>query len=133
MTSKDLDLQSFFSKLLNRVTGLQAILITDRDGVTLAKEISSSYTEDSIESPLGAAFAIATEQASKLRTGKNKTITSFYEKKVIVHINHLPLIIGLIADSETANVGVLLAFVQDIKNALEPLRKSILEAEKENN
>jgi len=131
MTTELHDLQTFFLKLLNRISDLQAIVVTDRDGVTLAKEMSSSYRNDSSESSLVATFAVATEQASKLRTGKNKTITSFYEKKVIIHINDLPLVICLIANSEV-NIGVVLSFASDIKHALEPLRKSILEVEKEN-
>jgi mitogen-activated protein kinase kinase 1 interacting protein 1 len=59
--------------------------------------------------------------------GKNKTITSFYENKVIVHINHMPLVISLIGDKQV-NVGVLLSFAADIKKALEPLKNSIKES-----
>lgn len=62
--------------------------------------------------------------------GKNKTITSFYENKIIVHINHLPLVISLIGDNQL-NAGVLLSFASDIKKALEPLKNSIRETSEE--
>eukprot|EP01114_Cavostelium_apophysatum_P002051 TRINITY_DN11792_c0_g1_i1.p1 TRINITY_DN11792_c0_g1~~TRINITY_DN11792_c0_g1_i1.p1 ORF type:complete len:135 (-),score=18.03 TRINITY_DN11792_c0_g1_i1:9-413(-) len=125
------DLQTFFDKLLHRVNGLQAISISDRDGVSLLRAQSASYAEIQGEGSLAAVFAIATEQANKLRMGKNKTITSFFEDRVVVHLNHMPLVISFIGDANL-NVGALHAFSNDIKIAVEPLKNSILEKERYN-
>lgn len=121
-------LDSFAARILQRVVGLQAVLISDRDGVQLVKQTKDDYKEESTDNHLATTFAVASEQASKLRMGKNLTITSFFEERVIVHVNHFPLIISMIGDSDL-NVGVLLSFVSDIKKLLDPLRSNIKDNE----
>lgn len=101
--------------------GLQAVLVSDRDGVTLVKETS---IEAAPSDPLSATFAVASEQASKLKMGRNVSVTSFHKDKIIVHINDLPIIITLLADQEV-NVGMLMSFTPEIKRALSPLKASI--------
>src|SRR5690349_12264866 len=109
-------------------------------------ETTAEYTEQPNETALTATFAVASEQvnsqiilfiyiyfvlqASKMKMGKNKTITSFSENRTLFHINHLPVIITMIGNSNV-NLGMLYSFVPEIKRALEPLRNSILETEKE--
>jgi len=123
------DLQTFFKKLITRVSGLHAVLLSDRDGAQVLKVVGENYAEIQNENALAATFAVAAEQAGKLRLGKDKTITSFYEKHAIVHINDLPVIVSLIGDKQS-NIGMVLAFVPDIKKALEPLRAAIVASEK---
>jgi len=106
------------------------VLITDRDGVTLAKAVHPDYIEQSVENSLAATFAVATDQASKLRLGKNKMLLSFYKDRLIVHINHLPIVISLIADVD-ANAGVLLALAPELTKALAGLSSSIQNMENE--
>mmetsp|Transcript_18551 Transcript_18551/g.26022 ORF Transcript_18551/g.26022 Transcript_18551/m.26022 type:complete len:132 (+) Transcript_18551:97-492(+) len=124
------DLQTFLQKLINRIYGLLAIAISDRDGVSLLKVTSQNYVEDPSEAVLAATFAVASEQASKLRMGKNKTITSFFEDKILVHFNHLPLVISFIG-TKNLNVGEILSFGDEIKKALDPIKASIKDSEKD--
>jgi hypothetical protein len=37
-------------------------------------------------------------QASKLALGKNQSITALYDNMVVVHVNHLPIVITLVGE-----------------------------------
>eukprot|EP01112_Ceratiomyxa_fruticulosa_P021686 TRINITY_DN7717_c0_g1_i2.p1 TRINITY_DN7717_c0_g1~~TRINITY_DN7717_c0_g1_i2.p1 ORF type:complete len:134 (-),score=27.04 TRINITY_DN7717_c0_g1_i2:79-480(-) len=121
------DISTLLDKLLYRVSGLQGVLITDRDGVVLAKAVHPSHSIDdsAIENSLAATFAVASDQASKLHHGKNKSITSFFNDRVLVHITVPPLVVGFIA-LPSANVGMILALTNEIQNALSGLSDDVL-------
>jgi len=127
MSTEDTEVQVYLRKIIERVNGLQTILVTDRDGVTLINA-NQSFIEDPSDSSLAATFSVCSEQASKLKMGKNKSITTFFDNKIFIHVNHLPLVISFIAD-KNVNVGVIQAFVGDVKRALDPLKSSIQESE----
>jgi hypothetical protein len=63
-------------------------------------------------------------QASKLRLGRNKSMTIFKSDYVITYVNCLPLVVTLISEAN-GNIGAVLAVAEDIKKALEPLKLSI--------
>eukprot|EP00029_Vermamoeba_vermiformis_P008998 TRINITY_DN4356_c0_g1_i1.p1 TRINITY_DN4356_c0_g1~~TRINITY_DN4356_c0_g1_i1.p1 ORF type:complete len:135 (-),score=30.74 TRINITY_DN4356_c0_g1_i1:15-419(-) len=125
------DIQLFLEKVIERVQGLQAILVSDRDGVSLLTAQSGAGEELNAENTLCTVFATAADQASKCGLGKNKTLTTFFDNRLFVHINHTPLIITLLAEPD-ANCGVLLSLADELKGALEPLRTSIKSIEAEN-
>ena len=62
--------------------------------------------------------------------GRNKTITSFFEDKILVHFNHLPLVISFIG-TDKLNVGEILSFADEIKKALDPIKASIKDSDKD--
>lgn len=107
--------------------GLQTVLISDRDGATIYK--ASNVAEADSDVGLAATFAVASEQASKLRLGKNQTISSFFEKRTVFHVQHFPLIVSFIGDVDL-NIGVLGALVPDIRKSLEGVKKSFVESGK---
>jgi hypothetical protein len=78
-----------------------------------------------------ATFVAATDQAGKCHIGKNKSITTFYENRIIVQINAMPLVITVAAEP-SANVGLVLQTQKDILTAVEPLRQQLLQIEREN-
>jgi hypothetical protein len=43
-------------------------------------------------------------QASKLYLGKNNTITAFYKDHVIMHVNHMPIVVTFVGTSDV-NTG----------------------------
>ena len=77
-------------------------------------------------------FAVAFktfDQSSKLGLGQSKAITSFYDNGVVVHVKHEPLLTSFFADKGT-DVGSIHAAMEEVKNALEPLRQHVERAEK---
>lgn len=79
---------------------------------------------------LAATFAVASEQASKLRLGKNQLITSFFEKRTILHLQHFPLIASFIGETEM-NVGVLYALAPEVRRALDNVKRSVQDSKEE--
>jgi len=128
--SVDISYTTFFEKLITRIPGLQSVVVSDRDGVSLVKVVHPSINDQSTENSLAAAFAVATDQASKLRMGKNKTLLSFFKDRLIVHISNLPIVISLIADQD-ANAGMLVALAPELTQSLSGLSTSILNLEDE--
>jgi len=113
---------------LDRVSGLQAVFVTDTYGVPLIQSTTGGDKElEDLGRNLSATFAVSSEQASKLKMGANENIVAFYSDLVAVHINHTPLCITLLADEDEANVGVMLGLSEDLKKVMEPLRKSVLQ------
>tara|TARA_B110001452_G_scaffold86280_2_gene70481 strand:+ start:754 stop:993 length:240 start_codon:yes stop_codon:yes gene_type:complete len=65
-----------FETELQRVSAVKAALVTDSQGVVLLRAGSSS--DEAALQRMAATFALTTDQANKLRLGKNKQITLFY-------------------------------------------------------
>eukprot|EP00455_Lapot_gusevi_P038164 TRINITY_DN4275_c0_g1_i9.p1 TRINITY_DN4275_c0_g1~~TRINITY_DN4275_c0_g1_i9.p1 ORF type:complete len:146 (-),score=38.40 TRINITY_DN4275_c0_g1_i9:304-687(-) len=119
--AQDNSVQSSFELLIERVPGLLAVIASDKDGVSLLRATQDSVAQSKSDSALSAAFTVATEQASKLQLGRNQTITSFYQDFVLIHVNHMPIVITLLASAD-ANLGFLLSLVPRLKASLEPIR-----------
>lgn len=70
-----------------RVNGLHCILITDRDGVPLVRSVTERAPQLALRPNFISTFGMATDQASKLGLGRNKTIISMYSSyQVIISI-----------------------------------------------
>jgi len=79
-------------------------------------------------SSFSSSFTLAIQQVRKLNLGENKYITAFYKNRTIIHANHEPLIITLVA-GQVANIGLILSrIVPDIKSKLEPVKKIVAES-----
>lgn len=63
-------------------------------------------------------------QAGKLRLGKNKIITAFFGRTMLIHVNYMPIVLSFIANSD-ANAGLLLGLVPELKTALETIRQTV--------
>jgi len=114
------DLQS----LINSVKGLQAIVITDRDGVALIKASNELAPEFSMRPAFLVSAVITSEQCSKLGSGKCKAITCFYDNYQVVHFNKNPLLVTLIA-SVNANTGMIQALEPQFEPVLTELKKVV--------
>lgn len=71
-------------------------------------------------------FGMATDQASKLGLGKNKSVVCMYAKYQVVHISKLPIVISFIATHDS-NTGHILTLEDQIDPLLNDLRCTIIE------
>ncbi|XP_053214033.1 ragulator complex protein LAMTOR3-like [Panonychus citri] len=118
------ELRRDLNHLISTTEGLQAILITDRDGIPIIKATTDKPPELSLKPNFLLSTAIACEQASKLGSGRCKTITCLYDSFQIIHFNHQPIMITLIASDE-ANTGFLLSLESQFDPILSPLKKIV--------
>ncbi|GAB6018844.1 hypothetical protein CHUAL_000505 [Chamberlinius hualienensis] len=107
-------------QLIQRIPGLRSIVITDRDGVPILKVTTEGTPELAIRPAFLSTFGMATDQASKMGLGRNRSIICSYSSYQVVQFNKLPLMVTLIATS-AANTGVLLGLEPELDPILEDL------------
>ncbi|RLN59079.1 hypothetical protein BBP00_00006710 [Phytophthora kernoviae] len=119
------------NEVLSRFDALEAILVCTSEGVPLLKvsaeeksELSYEYTE----TVLPTVFAGAAEQVGKLKFGAVQSVTVFYDDVVMIHINHAPLVITLVAPN-SPHIGALHALASELRPALTPLKKCVESAD----
>jgi len=122
------DLKTFLSKLIERVPGFHTAIISDREGVTIIRVSNLSERDDELS--LAVTFASASDYASKLKLGRNRTVTSFQEERVLFQVNDFPLLLTFIGNDD-ANVGLLNEALPELRKVMAPLRKTIAETDKE--
>jgi mitogen-activated protein kinase kinase 1 interacting protein 1 len=110
------ELQRELLFLMENINGLQAIVITDRDGVPLIKASKELAPELALRPTFLATAAMTTDQGSKLRMGKCKGIFCEYENQQVINFNRNPFTVTLIATNK-ANTGMLLS----LQNAFDPV------------
>ncbi|ETN66712.1 mitogen-activated protein kinase kinase 1-interacting protein 1 [Anopheles darlingi] len=120
------DVKRFFVTILKRVTGLNYIIITDRDGVPLMN-VGSDKPDGMIMRPaFHTTFTMATEQSNKLGLGRNRNIISVYTGYQVVQMNKLPLLVTFIG-TESCNIGHILALDEQIEAALDEVKAAVTE------
>eukprot|EP00735_Rhodelphis_limneticus_P015426 TRINITY_DN9675_c0_g1::TRINITY_DN9675_c0_g1_i1::g.10161::m.10161 TRINITY_DN9675_c0_g1::TRINITY_DN9675_c0_g1_i1::g.10161 ORF type:complete len:134 (-),score=17.96,sp/Q7T0T2/LTR3B_XENLA/38.40/6e-18,MAPKK1_Int/PF08923.5/1.4e-27 TRINITY_DN9675_c0_g1_i1:5-406(-) len=129
MTQSVTDIQTFLNKMLDRVDGLQAIVVSDRDGVVLWQaanpNLDPSISQKLTDTSLAVTFGIATEQANKLQLGPNGSITTIYDNYIFVHVNLLPLVVTIVGTLQDGCAGALLNLIPALKSALDNIRYTI--------
>ncbi|XP_074600117.1 late endosomal/lysosomal adaptor, MAPK and MTOR activator 3 [Brevipalpus obovatus] len=118
------ELRKDLNHLIATTKGLQAIMITDRDGIPIIKASIEKPPELSTKPNFPAIAGVACEQASKLSLGRCKSITCIYDGFQIIHFNKHPIMITLIA-TDKANTGLLLALESQFDPILGPLKKVV--------
>ncbi|VVC88593.1 ragulator complex protein LAMTOR3 homolog [Leptidea sinapis] len=121
------DLRKHLNQLLEKVNGLHCIVITDRDGVPVVRSVTEKAPQLALKPNFISTFGMATDQASKLGLGKNKTIISMYSSYQVIQINKLPLVITFIG-SDNCNTGHILALESQIDPYLKDLESVVLDA-----
>ncbi|OQR87760.1 hypothetical protein ACHHYP_08071 [Achlya hypogyna] len=113
--------------LLGRFESLTAILVSTSEGVPLLKvepEGDAEHPLEDAETVLPSIFAAAAEQAGKLQFGVMQSVTCFFDDTVLVHLNHLPLVVTLIAH-DAVTVGAFLDLADELRALLWPLKKAV--------
>ncbi|ORX53787.1 Roadblock/LC7 domain-containing protein [Piromyces finnis] len=123
-----MEIQKEFDSIISKTQGLQAIIVSDKDGVILIQSTNPAFTLDSIDSSLATSFAVACDQIGKIGLSKNKSITTFYKYHQIIQFNYHPLIITFIAD-KNSNTGYLLNIGAEFENQLSTIANSIINSE----
>ncbi|XP_017857987.1 PREDICTED: ragulator complex protein LAMTOR3 homolog [Drosophila arizonae] len=122
------DIKNYFKGLLQKVSGLYVIQITDRDGVPLLRV--SNTQEKNVDFALMPSFiptfTTASDQASKLGLGRNKTIISMYSNYQVVQMIKLPLILTFVG-AEDCNTGHILALEHQVDGYLEEMKLAVTE------
>ncbi|CAK1587183.1 unnamed protein product [Parnassius mnemosyne] len=121
------DLRKYLNHLLEKVNGLHCILITDRDGVPVVRAVTERAPQLALRPNFISTFGMATDQASKLGLGRNKTIISMYSSYQVIQMNKLPLIITFIG-SDNCNTGHILSLESQIEPFLKDLAAVVADA-----
>jgi predicted regulator of Ras-like GTPase activity (Roadblock/LC7/MglB family) len=114
------------------VKGLQGIIAFDKDGVVIFKSFEKDFNADSIDDTFTSTVALMSDQAGKLRQGKNDCITAIFGNHTMVHVNMMPLIVTLIAN-EQANLGTIRSLIPDLRLKLDVVRQSVQSASMDDN
>ncbi|KAF1776962.1 Ragulator complex protein LAMTOR3 [Phytophthora cactorum] len=116
-------LQEKLNDVLSRYDALEAILVCTSEGVPLLKvsaeeksELSYEYTETVLPT------------VGKLKFGAVQSVTAFFDDVVLIHINHAPLVITLVAPN-SPHIGALHALASELRPALTPLKKCVESAD----
>lgn len=96
-----------------RVNGLFSIIITDRDGVPLVRAVTERAPELALRPNFISTFGMATDQASKLGLGRNKTIISMYSSYQVRHVYFLLRLKLLLCLSTCFTTNLLLSDILD--------------------
>ena len=118
------DLQRYLKTLLQSEEGLQGIIVSDRDGVHLVEAKDDSISSGVLKPPFLGTFSIASEQASKLGLGKNKSIISYYTSHQVVQFCHFPLVVTFIAKAN-ANTGMIYLVEEGLRDAIGDLKAAV--------
>ena len=118
------DLQLYLKTLLQSEDGLEGIIVSDRDGVHLVEAKADSVSAGVLKPPFLGTFSIASEQASKLGLGRNKTIISYYTSHQVIQFCHHPLVLTFIAKAD-ANTGMIYLVEEGLRDALGDLKAAV--------
>ncbi|KAL8591007.1 hypothetical protein ACOMHN_021772 [Nucella lapillus] len=116
------EVKAYLRKLLNYVSGLHAIVISDRDGVPMMKVADEHAPELALRPAYLSTFSHMTDQASKMGMGTNQSLIAFYDNMQVVQLNQHPLTVTFIAEADTIT-GEVLNLELDLKDILVDLRK----------
>jgi len=106
---------------MGMVDGVNAIVVTDREGVSVLQVKALTVSENSLKSHILMTAPMTMEQASKLGLGQTKTIIAICENSQMISFNKVPLTVTVIAD-RTANTGHILALEADFNSIVEQMK-----------
>ncbi|XP_014667850.1 PREDICTED: ragulator complex protein LAMTOR3-A-like isoform X2 [Priapulus caudatus] len=127
MTPHDIflpELKQYLHRIIRRVDGLYAIIVSDRDGVPVIRAATENVPELALRPGFLATFSTGTDQASKLGLSRNKAIVSMYTSYQVVQLSKLPLILSFVASSQ-ANTGVLLGLENELSDLLKDIKAAV--------
>ncbi|KAI9204719.1 Ragulator complex protein LAMTOR3 [Polychytrium aggregatum] len=110
-------LQALLNRHLERTPGLQAVIISDYQGVPVAKATSADFVETVADGIYAVTFSSCSGQADKLGLGENSMITTITDNRQIVQFKNPKLILTLISNTE-CKVGLLIQAGTELKGPL---------------
>eukprot|EP00941_MAST-03F_sp_MAST-3F-sp1_P001560 g1560.t1 len=82
-----------FQKLISRVNGLQAILVSTCEGIPLIRVLGTEFDSTLVsfsETKFSYIFAVAASQATNLKLGNLTSLVCYYENNILLHTSHGP-------------------------------------------
>ena len=67
-------------------------------------------------------------QVGKLKFGAVQSVTAFFDDVVLIHVNHAPLVVTLVAPN-SPQIGALHALASELRSALTPLKRCVESAD----
>lgn len=98
----------YFDRFSSRVNGLHCILITDRDGVPLVRSVTERAPQLALRPNFISTFGMATDQASKLGLGRNKTIISMYSSYQVKFLCYLNICLYIFDRLDIGSKAIIL-------------------------
>ena len=112
------------------VTGINQIVVTDRDGVEITSSPSQVLSEKEARHNtqiISTIFSLTHEQCEKLdEFGKtNYLMSEFGESSVLVQANYPPLVITLQADRKSVSDARLISVLDQVKTLFSSIRTQL--------
>ncbi|KAI9098089.1 Ragulator complex protein LAMTOR3 [Phlyctochytrium arcticum] len=114
------ELENLLQRALERTEHLKAVMVSDKDGVIIAKAINPELSDDILEPAFSATFSVASDQTGKLGFGKNTMIMSTFDEDQVVQFNHFPLVLTLLASLD-ASSGTIRMLIDAGKSLAAPM------------
>nr|XP_026696692.1 ragulator complex protein LAMTOR3-like [Ciona intestinalis] len=118
------DLKKYLYRQLSSISGLCAIVVSDRDGVPVLKVNNEKAPEFALRSGYLSTFPLTSDLSGKLGFGKNNYFICSYSNYTVVHFNRQPLTLSFIASS-SANTGLILNLGEELKLSLDGLKQIV--------
>mmetsp|Transcript_44965 Transcript_44965/g.101179 ORF Transcript_44965/g.101179 Transcript_44965/m.101179 type:complete len:138 (-) Transcript_44965:58-471(-) len=110
--------QLVLDKLRMLTSGLQNIVVTDRDGVVILQSPPDGLESPDTEQLLTTIFSMTTDHTDKIKAlAKVKMVISTYSHVISIQANQGPLVIRLAAEPGT-NIAVLTELLPQIQKVL---------------
>eukprot|EP00038_Savillea_parva_P011684 m.199330 g.199330 ORF g.199330 m.199330 type:complete len:121 (+) comp20720_c0_seq1:41-403(+) len=110
-------------QVLERVPGLLAVVVTDKDGAVVAQAAVEGFSADSIPRYILAKAAEVLDTTTKLGAGNAVASLADYDNLKIAYAESHQLVIHLIGSKE-ANSGLMLEMHDEVVYKLRPLMSS---------
>jgi mitogen-activated protein kinase kinase 1 interacting protein 1 len=118
------DLYKYFTQLMDMVDGINAIVVTDREGVSVLQVKALPVIDASLRPQVLSIPPMTMEQAGKLGLGQTKTIIVISEDSQMISFNKMPLTVTVMAE-KSANTGHILALEADFNAAVQQMKQVI--------
>jgi hypothetical protein len=123
-------LQSSLESLVERVNacggGIQVVLLSTSEGVSLGRFSLSADWEDEMLANLESTWAPPSKQFPLLQQGDVHSVTAYYDQLTLLHVYLTPVVVTLLLDPNS-NMGAIKATAMPLlKEVLEPLCQTLL-------
>lgn len=123
-------LQKSLLSLVERVNdcggGVQVVLLSTSEGVSLGRVLISNQWDEELLSNLESTWAPPSKQFPLLKQGDIQSVTAQYEQLTLVHVYLTPVVVTLLVTPDS-NMGAIKATaIPLLKETLEPLCQTLL-------
>lgn len=122
------ELRRLVASRASGISGLMAVVISDRDGVPVIKAPvydNSAVVDQCLRHQFLSIFNTMTEHVTKMGFGETQNVLASFDDYQVVHCDHSPLVLTMIAQ-EDALTGELLNFSQSMSPLIKDIAKAVV-------